>query len=249
VGIVSQTAWTKVGDTIFFLSMDGLYTVQANGQGLKNVSGERLPVELSDVDPVNYPVRMGYQHTENGVYVFIQNDLYHWFFDLEGGGFWPFELPVVPDAAFIVNGSLVVKDTAYALWTLDGEDDNGTDISSHVLFGPFRASEAPHFKALLTMLNGSVEIEQDGSVTWRVIVGDYAEQAVRRAQDAVDNWVDGDETTSLTYVSNSGSWSDGRSWIAHPRVRGAWIVVWLSSTDVWAFDNMLMEMVPAGQWR
>jgi hypothetical protein len=249
VGIVSQTAWTKVGDTIVFLSWDGLYSMQADGSNLQSLSNDRLPVELRDVDPLNYPVRMGYQHNDGGVYVFIKNDQYHWFFDLEGGGFWPFDLPVVVEAAFIVDGQLVIKDSSDLLWTLDGEDDNGTDIQSHVLFGPLRATDAPHFFALLTSINGSVETEPDGAVTWRIVTGDTAESCCRRAQDAVDNYIDGDTETADGVVDSSGTWADGRSWMAHPRVRGAWIMVWLSSSDVWAFDNMLLELTPAGHWR
>jgi hypothetical protein len=249
VGIVGQTAWTKVGDTIFFLALDGLYSMQANGSDLKNLSGDRLPVELEDVDPVNYSVYMGYEHSAHGVYVFIEGDQYHWFFDLDNGGFWPFTLPVAVEAAFIVDGSLVVKDTSDLLWTFDGEDDNGTDVESHVLFGPFRAAEAPHFFAILTAMHGAVEIEHGGSVTWRIVTGDYAESVCRRAQDAVDNYIDGETDTADTVVEESGTWSDGRSWVSHPRVRGAWIVAWLSSSDVWAFDSLLLELQPAGHWR
>jgi hypothetical protein len=247
VGIISQTAWTKVGDTIFFLAYDGLYSMRANGADLKNVSGDRLPEELDDVDPVNYKTMLGYH--DNGVYIFIVGDQYHWFYDLEHGGFWPFKLPIAVAAAFIVGGELLVKDTSDNLWTLNGEDDNGTDIQSHVLFGPLRAADAPHFQAILSSINGSVDVEPGGQVAWRIITGDTAESVCRRSQDAVDNYLDGDTTTALSVVEASGTWNDGRSWTAHPRVRAAWIMVWLHSNDVWAFDNMLLELTPAGQWR
>lgn len=247
VGIISQHAWTKVGDTLVFLSRDGLCSVGFDGSGLKNLSRDRLPIELIDIDLNAYTPMLGYQHSDRGVYIFLEGDIYHWYFDMENGGFWPFRLPISVSATFIVDGELLVLDSDDDLWTLDAEDDNGTDIDSHVLFGPFRAADA--FFSILSTLHGAVEVEEGGSVTWRIVTGNYAESVCRRAQDAVDNYMDGETTTADTVVDASGTWSNGRSWIAHPRVRGAWIVVWLSSSDVWAFDQMLLEMQAFGGWR
>jgi hypothetical protein len=248
VGIVSGTAWTKVGDTIVFLANDGLYSVSANGSDLASLSGDKLPEELSDVDPINYPVRMGYRHSENGVYVFLEGSSYHWFFDIEFKGFWPFSLPVTVAAAFCVEGVLIIWDSAGLFWTFDGEDDNGTGVQSHVLLGPFRASPTWDF-TLISALQGAVETEPDGAVAWRLITGETAEEACIRSKDAVDNYLDGDTTTAVTYVSSSGSWGDGRSYVSHPRVRGMWHVLWLQSNDVWAFEDVVTEVETVGRWR
>lgn len=249
VGIVSKTAWTKMGDSLFFLSRDGLYVVGMDGSGLKNVSGDRLPSELHDIDLTMTSVRMGYSHLQNGVYLFLEGSPWGWFFDTNAGGFWPFRLPITVEAAFIVDGQLLVKDDDDAVWTLDCEDDNGTDISSHVLLGPFRAAESPAMFANITLLNGAVEVEPDGIVTWRIVTGNTAQSAIDLATDAVNNWLDGDTTTALSVVKAIGTWRDGRSGMAHPRVRGAWVMIWLHSDSVWAFDDMLMEMAPVGNWR
>jgi hypothetical protein len=249
VGVVSGTAWTKVGDTIIFLALDGLYSVGADGGNLESLSGSKLPEELSDVDPLNYQVRMGYRHVEQGVYIFVEGDTQHWFFDFNFQGFWPFQLPsITVAAAFVSAGELIVWDSAGLFWTFQGEDDNGTDVQSHVLLGPFRASQGMDY-TLLSLLQGSVETEPDGSLTWRIITGETAEQACSRGQDAVNNYVAGDTTTAATYVVSSGTWSDGRSYLSHPRTRGMWQVLWLQSNDVWAFEGVTAEIEPVGRWR
>lgn len=248
VGIVSAHAWTKVGDSIAFLSWDGLHIVGAGGEGLKNISDDRLPEELNDIDPLNYTVMMGYRHTENGIYVFVEGDTYHWFYDLKMGGFWPFELPVTVSAAFTVDGEMVVKDSTGSLWTFEGEDDNGTDIQSHVLFGPFKAGSETEY-SMIQSLHGTIELELDGEMTWRFITGTTAEETCQDAQDAIDNYVDGETTEALVDVVSTWTWVDGRQVMAYPRVRGLWIVLWLSSNHAWAFENLFATVRTLGRWR
>jgi hypothetical protein len=247
VGMVSGTAWTKVGDSIVFLSAQGLYQVGANGSGLADISGDRLPSELIGIDALNYTIHMGYRIGENGVYLFVVGDTYHWFFDLERKGYWPFRLTLDISAVFQYDGEMVVWDgTDY--WTFEGEDDNGTDISSHVLFGPFQAGSPVEY-SMLQSLHGTVQLEEDGEMTWRTIVGTTAEQVCQDAQDAIDNYVDGDTTEALLDVVSSGMWVDGRQVMAYPRTRGLWIVLWLNSNDAWAFENLFATMRTLGRWR
>lgn len=247
VGIVSAHAWTKVDDSIAFLAWDGLWIVGADGSGLKSLSEDKLPEELSDIDPLNYTVMMGYRHVEDGIYLFVEGDVQHWFFDLKQGGFWPFRLPVTVTAAFIADGELVIQDSTGALWTFDGEDDNGTDIQSHVLFGPFQASSLEY--TMLSQLHGTVQLELDGTMTWRIITGTTAEQTAQNAKDAIDNYLDGETTEALLDVVSSGTWVDGRQVMAYPRTRGMWLVLWLSSNHVWAFENLFATMRTLGRWR
>jgi hypothetical protein len=237
-----------VDDSIAFLAWDGLYQVSAGGEGLKSLSGDKLPEELSDIDPVNYTIMLGYRHNEDGIYVFVEGDVYHWFFDLKFGGFWPFRLPVTVTAAFIADVELIVQDSMGALWTFEGEDDNGTDIQSHLLLGPFQATSGVEL-SMISQIHGTIQLELDGEMTWRIITGTTGEEACQDGQDAIDNYIDGETTEALLDVVSSGTWVDGRQVMAYPRTRGLWLVLWLSSNDAWAFENLFATLRTLGKWR
>jgi len=92
-------------------------------------------------------------------------------------------------------------------------------------------------------------VDTGGSVTWNIITGDTSQDVCADAKAAIEAYMDDDTTTAATYVSASGTWSDGRSYFSHPRVRGMWMAVWLHSTDKWAFEAMSLEAANAGGWR
>lgn len=248
VGVVAENAWCKVGDEIFFLSHDGLYKVNPDGSGLENVTGDKLPSELSNISTDTVSVKMGYNFNDDGIYIFLVGEDYHWVYDLNFGGFWPFTIPTVnlPDAVFEHESKLMLWDGFSKFWTVEGDDDDGTDIESHVLLGPFRFGSARSF-GLLSLIQGIVDTE--GTVTWSIIKAETAQDACDNAKAAVDAYVAGDVDTAAGYVAFSGDWSGGRSYVTHPRVRGMWLVVWLRSADQWAFESLALETVDGGGWR
>jgi hypothetical protein len=249
--MVSGTSWTKVGDVIVFLSRDGLYRVGANGAGLEDISGDSLPWELSDIDPLNYTVRMGYRHSESGVYIFVEGDAHHWFYDLKLKGFWPFVLPAgyEPSSVFHQDGEMVVWGGSSSYWSFEGSDDLGTAIQSHVLLGPFQMGSPGEF-GMLAALHGIIETaDVSETVTWRIVTGKTAEDAVSNAKLAVDWYLDGDTETAESYVSASGTLKSGRSRMQHPRVRAMWNVIWLQSNYPWAFEGLVVESSTFGNWR
>jgi len=152
----------------------------------------------------------------------------------------------VPTAAFVYDGELVLWDGSTSYWQVGGDDDDGTDIESHVILGPFRFGDARDY-GMIQVVQGLVDTS--GSVTWNVIVSDTAQGACDDAKAAVDAYVSGDTTTAATYVKFSGTWSDGRSYVSHPRVRGMWTCLWLRSTDKWAFESIALEASAVGGWR
>jgi hypothetical protein len=250
VGIISERAWCKVDDKIIFLSDDGLYGVSASGAGLEDLSGDKLPVELSDVDTSTVTVHLGYSQAENGVLIFLNGDDYHWFYDLEFGGFWPFTIPaaMTPTRVFTYGGGLLLWNGTSTHWSVGGTTDAGTAIGSHLLIGPLRPGSAGE-KGLLSAIHGTVDIASSGSVVWRVVEGDTAEDACENAKAAVEAYMAGNTATANAYSSFSGTWTTGRNYVSHPRVSGMFVVIWLQSTSQWAFESIVVDFDLMGRWR
>jgi len=76
-------------DTVYFLSEHGLYSVGADGSGLKPLSEDTIPEHLIGQD--DSACVLDYYHNDRGVYI------HHlptgpWFYDTARGQFWPFSL-------------------------------------------------------------------------------------------------------------------------------------------------------------
>jgi hypothetical protein len=246
VGVVADKAWCKAGDAIFFLAADGLYSMMADGRDLKNLSGDRLPVELEEVDTSTVDVMLGYNHNDYGVYLFLEGEDYHWYYDLQAGGFWPFTLGKTVEAIYLSDGKMVIEDDAGEYWTAEGDDDDGTDIQSHLLIGPLRAGRGAEY-GMITALHGIVQTT--GGLTWSIIVGDTAEGVAEDAKDAVESYLENDFDSADAHVFASGTWSGGRSYMSYPRSRGMWQVLWLRSDDPWAYEGVTAEIQKFGRWR
>jgi hypothetical protein len=87
VGIVGADAWCVNHDTVYWLSSSGLYAAQADGSGLKALSEDVVPEELTGV--TDTACTLTYQHSDRGVYIHKTGT--DWFYDTERGGFWPFD--------------------------------------------------------------------------------------------------------------------------------------------------------------
>jgi predicted RNase H-like HicB family nuclease len=147
-----------------------------------------------------------------------------------------------------VDGVLTLWDGSSTFWSIGGTTDVGTDIESHVLLGPFRPGSAGDF-GMLAALNGVVQTDTGGSVTWRIVTGETADEACANAKTALELYLAGDTDDAAEYVSASGTLSNGRSRMFHPRVRAMHVVVWLQSTDQWAYETMMLDIQRFGRWR
>ncbi len=87
VGILGANAWCVNHDMVSFLSSQGLYSVGADGSGLKAVSEDRIPDELTGVDDAD--CTLTYQHSDRSVY--IHKTGLDWLYDTAREGFWPFD--------------------------------------------------------------------------------------------------------------------------------------------------------------
>ena len=88
VGIIATRAWCKNHDTVYFLSSRGLYSVGADGGGLKPVSEDKIPVELTGI--TDSSAVLDYYHPDRGVYCHLTASP-SWFYDTARDQFWPFD--------------------------------------------------------------------------------------------------------------------------------------------------------------
>ena len=208
IGIVGEDAWCMAHDTAYFLSSLGLYSVGADGSGLKPLSEEAVPEDLTGVDDSN--CTLTYNQSDHGVYIHKTGT--DWFYDTANGGFWPF-------------------------------DTSTSD--SHLLIGPLQIG-GPNQFGLIQTIHG-IMAASSGTVTWRIVPGDTAEEACDDGKAAIVAALAGNDFDE--YYSANGAWDAGRSKTAWPRVRTAWTVLWLSSASDWAYESVVLEVTPWGRLR
>lgn len=243
VGVVSAKAWCKAEGTVFFLSSRGLYAIVGNAD-IKPLSEDPLPEDLASVTSAV----LGYRAEDNGVYMFTSGT-YHWFYHIPTGSFWPFKLSSghTPTEVYKSGRDLILICGDAAARKIGGDDDDGTDIDSHILLGPYR-SAGGDMSGILTALEGALA-EASGTVTWYVLSGDTAEDVAADGKTAITLHLAGNESGAQAYTKVSGTFSAGRSLRAFPRVRGQWFAVWLHSDAKWAYEWLACRISDAGRYR
>lgn len=250
VGILGSRAWCMTNRQVVFLSSDGLYHISQDGSDLLPLSQEKVPDELLGIDTTTTTVMLGYDHSTRSVHIYLTtaggSDV-HWLYEVEKGLFWPMMVQDdhAPVAVCEYDGQLLLAGTDGYIRYVGGDDDDGTDIASHVLIGPIRIGGPIEF-GLTHALYGILGADS-GDVTWRIIVGETAETVADNGKAAITASLAGNDFSQ--YVSAEGSWSAGRSKAAWPRVRAVWMCLWLESTAKWAFESAICEIIPAGRVR
>jgi hypothetical protein len=261
LGIIARDAWAISPDGLLaFLSNDGVYLWAAgSSQAPIRFSADRLPDELREVDTDENTVSMAYDPVWRGFHLFVTPDEgvgYHWFLDLDGKAFWPqrFVEGHQPLAAACMTESglgnvVLASQDGYLRYFQDGAtDDDGEPLESHVMLGPIHLAADDARDAMLAEIHGTVdEVSNDGVVTWRVVMGRSADEAVANALEDLDLLLD--SQADLEHVAASGEWTDGRSLRGSPRSRGPWVVVWLSSTEAWSYEAVNLVARQLGRHR
>jgi len=148
VGIVGASAWCAAHDTIYFLSAQGLYQVQADGGGLKAVSEDRVPEELADTEDAD--AILTYYHPDNGVYIHLTASP-SWFYDTERQGFWPFDTSETDSHVLIGPLRLGSVDSFGLIQTLHGIIATGSDpVTWAIVPGATAEAAATAGKAAIT---------------------------------------------------------------------------------------------------
>jgi len=148
VGIVGASAWCVAHDTVYFLSEQGLYQVQADGSGLKPVSEDRVPEDLTGVDDSD--AILNYYHPDRGVYIHLTASP-SWFYDTAREGFWPFDTDETDSHLLIGPLRLGGIDTYGLIQTLHGIMATGSDdVTWAIVPGNTAEAAAASGKAAIT---------------------------------------------------------------------------------------------------
>jgi hypothetical protein len=258
IGVLSQNAWARSPEgLIAFLSNDGIYFVTGDGSPPARWSAERIPDELRQIDASTNTVTMAYEARGRGFHLFITPTVgngVHWWLDVDNKALWPAILPesfqptsvarIMDAAGGMSEIVLGCKDGFIRKFDDLAEDDDGEYIPSHVLIGPIRLSSSEMTDAMLAELHG-ILADNSGLVRWRVVTGRSAEEASDLAVAGIEEALAG--TYSDGY--SSGEWRDNRNFVARPRARSPWIVIWLSSTARWAYDSVVLRINQLGRLR
>lgn len=88
VGIIGSSAWCVDHDTVYWLSEHGVYSAMADGSGLKDVSGDKIPEDLTGV--TDAACVLDYNHADGGIYITRSSGV-SWFYDTGREAFWPYD--------------------------------------------------------------------------------------------------------------------------------------------------------------
>lgn len=250
VGIVDSRAWCKIDDSIVFLAKDGLYQVGADGSGLSPLTTGTIPDELRSIDTSTTTVSIGYEHDRLAFHIFLRtsggSDT-HWVYELASNAFQPvrFQNTHSPLAVCQHQGELLLAGSDGFIRKIGGDDDDGSNIESHVILGPLQIGSRNEFGRLINM--HAMLAAGSGTVTWRIVPGDTAETAADNAKLAIEAFQAGSDYSS--YYHSSGTWTAGRAVMSYPRTRAVWCCLWLQSTAKWAYEGATIETMTSGKWR
>ena len=243
-GIIAPQAWAVSPDGLLaFLSNDGVYLWSAGSrQAPTRFSEERTPGELRNVD-TSSTITMAYDAVGRGFHLSITpaaGDGEHWWLDPEYKAVWP----VVFQPEHQPTASASLKGDGLSRVVLGGRDgflrefdetsgtDDATAVESHLLVGPIHMAASDVTDSLVAELHGLMA-DLPGTVTWRLVMGNSAEEATDTAVAGVLAAIAG---TTITGVAASGTWAGGRNKVERPRARGAWAVVWIEGGGRWAYE-------------
>lgn len=125
--------------------------------------------------------------------------------------------------------------------------DDATPAESHLLIGPLPMAGPGSFGRVVS-LHGALGLGS-GEVTWRIVTGDTAEEAVENAKTAIGLYQAGSTAAAAAYAASSGTLTAGRSHMSYPRTRAVWIVIWLQAASQWAYEGIILETAQSGRWR
>lgn len=238
VGPVDSGSWafTASGD-LFILTRQGLYLIGSGGTSPQSVSREKLPKELLDIDATTTSVRMAYDPHLMGIHIYLVSNLgevrVHYWFDTRMKSFWPVSIPTdMEPTSIVVHRSDTPGEFRVLLGSRDGyvrcyddgrETDEGTEIESHVLYGPIRTSGNDFLDGRVDELIGVLD-EESGPVLWSILPGDTHEASL----------------TGTPITLARGTWTEGLNYRDHPRIRGGAFCLKLENADRrrWAVEGV-----------
>lgn len=228
VGCVGPNAWCWDGIALWWLSPNGVFAL-VPGEGPTHFTGALPNLRGTDANAL-----MVADHDANGIHLFSAVDG-DWFFDPDGKASWPVAIPATmrpAAAAHVVSAhrnitALLCADGKWRHFDDSQATDDGTAFTSRIAFGPFRISDADDADGFLAELHATLaELpqQQTVTVTAKLWTAHSAERAVKLAKAGTGG-------TSFDFVA-------GWNAVWRPRARGAWGVLALESSGLWAFESV-----------
>lgn len=151
VGIIGADAWCIVGNTVYFLSSLGLYSVGVDGGGLEALSEDAIPEDLTGISDT--ACTLTYQHSDRGVY--IHHTGTNWFYDVSRKQFWPFDTSKT-DSHVILGPIKLGRRCSYGrVDAIYGMVATGSDdIDWHIIPGETAEEAAANAKAVVVSALG-----------------------------------------------------------------------------------------------
>lgn len=201
-GIISPQAMAVTPNgLVVFLTRAGLYAWQIGSTSEPEpFSAKVVPDELLDVDTTTIDVLMQYDHRSRGIHLFLTPHSgvgSHWWLDLEHRAMWPVKFnenhqpvstAVLPREGFS-NVLLGCKDGYIRVFDDDETDDDGEEIHSHLLLGPFHVAGTDGYDGLVHEIISALA-DGSGDVNYALYSGDTAEESVDAADAALTAAVD-----------------------------------------------------------
>lgn len=231
----------------FFGNKGGLFVMTPDG-GIERPSQYRVDRALQDlVDLSTHYVQLAYDRRLEAVHVLVfpfgagGTALQHWVYEIKWDAFYPVKFgstDVQPTALLVVDGDdpgdrrilFGCEDSYVRLFDEDSDDDDGSNIDSFVLFGPYALEPAPEQEAIWTQLQVNLAGDQGGC----------------RFQLFARN-----EPDSLRLPLVSEDLGPGRNPPNRRRVRGAytWMRLRNAAASRWGFESAYIKGVPRGRVR
>lgn len=148
VGIIGADAWCVNHDTVYFLSSRGLYSVGADGSGLKAISEDAIPEDLTGVS--DSTCTLTYRHADRGVYIHIAS-VADWFYDTARDQFWPFDTGTAVSHLLLGPFQLGQANAYGRVLNLHGNmADGSADVTWRLVTGDTAEDAAANGKAAIT---------------------------------------------------------------------------------------------------
>ncbi len=188
---------------------------------------------------------MAYDVALRHVHIYLtykdSRDVEHWVFDWQGKGYWPQSLTDTYEPTSIMafraedaleqNVLLGSRDGYLRKWDRVAETDDSSTISSYVKITPPRFAGPD--EGVLQEITG-VMSETSGPAAWSVRPGTTHEEAV-----------------SSTTAQGSGTWTAGRNYREHQRVRHGAMVIQVANSGArqWQFERAEVVVETGGPQR
>lgn len=247
VGIVDASAWCHgINGEIFFLAPSGLHYIPSGANMYPiPLSEEKLPDELKGISNTRFDVALEFDIPNFGVHIYLVpivsgGVVTHYFYDLKTKAFWPFSLPNVQQPTGLYrrkNGQMVLggRDGYLREYRSTNEMDDGTAITSYVLYGPIRLGGNDYQDGMISELIGTLA-NGSGDVAWSVLVDETSEEAAAASAFATGTWATD---------------SRQRQYTARPRARGGSFYLKLanSGNTSWEVESIVAIVNRLGRQR